>query len=231
MAVTPPAPEPAPERMKVAFFDFDETLIERNSGSLWLRHQVRSGAVGGRTVLWATGWLLRYRLGFAGLESAIRAAIRTLAGQREDELRREVRDFYASEVRPHYRPKGLEAVRRHQEAGEAVVLLSSASIYLGEAVQDDLGLDDILCNRFEVDGDGVFTGEPEGILCYGEGKRVLGEAWLRARGAGPSAFYTDSMSDASFMEVVEWPVAVNPDPRLRRLAKRRGWPIEDWRKR
>jgi len=216
--------------MKVAFFDFDKTLIERNSGSLWLKHQVRTGAVSRWSAVRAAGWLLRYRLGFAGLEDAIRLAVGTLAGQREDELRTEVRDFYEAEVRPHYRPQGLEVLRRHQEAGDAVVLLSSASIYLGEAVQDELGLDDIICNRFEVDAEGVFTGQPEGLLCYGEGKRVLGEAWLRARKAGPSTFYTDSMSDVSFLEVVESPVVVNPDPRLRRRAKRRGWPIEDWSK-
>jgi phosphoserine phosphatase len=24
-------------------------------------------------------------------------------------------------------------------------------------------------------------------------------------------------------------VVVNPDPRLRRAAKRRGWPVQDWR--
>jgi phosphoserine phosphatase len=24
-------------------------------------------------------------------------------------------------------------------------------------------------------------------------------------------------------------VVVNPDPRLRRTAKRRGWPVQDWR--
>ncbi|MEM1024101.1 MAG: HAD-IB family hydrolase [Myxococcota bacterium] len=217
--------------MKVAFFDFDKTLIERNSGSLWLRHQIRAGAVGYGDAARAGAWLLWYHLGLSGLENAMRLAITTLAGQQEDALRAKVKAFYASEVRPHYRPLGLETLRRHQDDGDAVVLLTSASVYLGEAVQQEFGLDDIICNRFQVDDEGVFTGEPEGLLCFGEGKRVLGEAWLRARGAGPAAFYTDSMSDVSFMEVVEEPVAVTPDPRLRRLAKRRGWRIEDWRKR
>ena len=46
----------------------------------------------------------------------------------------------------------------------------------------------------------------------------LAEAW----------FYTDSMSDRPMMEAVRYPVAVNPDPRLRRLALKRGWPVEDW---
>ena len=43
-----------------------------------------------------------------------------------------------------------------------------------------------------------------------------------------SFFYTDSVSDLPLLERVGQPVAVNPDPRLRRLARRRGWPIESF---
>ena len=31
------------------------------------------------------------------------------------------------------------------------------------------------------------------------------------------------------LEVVGRPIAVDPDPRLARIARRRGWPIERWR--
>ena len=43
-----------------------------------------------------------------------------------------------------------------------------------------------------------------------------------------STFYTDSYSDLTVMEAVSEPVAVNPDPRLRRYALKRGWLIVDW---
>jgi phosphoserine phosphatase len=39
-------------------------------------------------------------------------------------------------------------------------------------------------------------------------------------------FYTDSHTDLALLEHVGYPVAVNPDIRLRRLAQRRGWPVE-----
>ena len=41
-----------------------------------------------------------------------------------------------------------------------------------------------------------------------------------------SYFYTDSISDLPLVERVGHPVAVNPDLRLRRLARKRGWPLE-----
>jgi phosphoserine phosphatase len=43
-----------------------------------------------------------------------------------------------------------------------------------------------------------------------------------------AVFYTDSVSDLPLMERVAEPVAVNPDPRLRRIAERRRWRIEHW---
>ena len=45
---------------------------------------------------------------------------------------------------------------------------------------------------------------------------------------GASWFYTDSYTDLPMLERVAHRVAVNPDPRLRRTARSRGWPVEDW---
>jgi phosphoserine phosphatase len=44
-----------------------------------------------------------------------------------------------------------------------------------------------------------------------------------------SWFYTDSYTDLPMLERVGHRVVVNPDPRLKRAARRRGWPIENWR--
>jgi HAD superfamily hydrolase (TIGR01490 family) len=214
----------------VAFFDFDKTLIRRNSGTLWLRQEIRAGNLRLRTAAQAAGWLLQYRMGRANLEAGILAAIETLRGHDETVLRQRIRTFYHQVVRATYRPQALQRLRSHQARGDDVVLLSSASEYLAEAVQEDLQLDAILCTRFEVDGTGRLTGRPLLPLCYGDGKRILAQAWLRTHGrdAQGASFYTDSMSDAPFLEVVDRPVVVNPDPRLARLARRRGWPIENW---
>jgi phosphoserine phosphatase len=43
-----------------------------------------------------------------------------------------------------------------------------------------------------------------------------------------SSFYTDSISDLPMLMRVGTPVVVNPDPRLARTARKRGWPVERW---
>jgi phosphoserine phosphatase len=43
-----------------------------------------------------------------------------------------------------------------------------------------------------------------------------------------SSFYSDSYNDLPMLHRVGVPVAVNPDGRLRRHARRAGWRIERW---
>jgi len=44
-----------------------------------------------------------------------------------------------------------------------------------------------------------------------------------------SSFYSDSINDLPLLEVVEKPVAVNPDKLLLAEAKQRNWPVLDLR--
>ncbi|MBT1136492.1 HAD-IB family hydrolase, partial [Pseudomonas sp. PAH14] len=45
-----------------------------------------------------------------------------------------------------------------------------------------------------------------------------------------SYFYSDSLNDVPLLEVVANPVAVDPDPKLRAEAERRGWPVSSLRR-
>ncbi len=213
----------------VAFFDLDRTVLDVNSASLWVRREVREGYVTLGQALRAGMWIGAYHLGFARMEQAIRDAIASLAGREEAALRARTRAFWEEEVLPAVRPAAREAVARHHAAGELAVLLTSSSVYLSELAAAELGLDGFLCNRFEV-RDGRFTGAAVEPLCFGPGKLVHARAFLDERGLSldRAAFYTDSVSDLPVLEAVGRPVAVTPDPRLAREARRRGWPVEDW---
>lgn len=215
--------------MALAFFDLDRTLISENSGKLWVRSELRLGYLSRWQAVRAAVWLGRYHLGFGNLDSAVRAAIDSLRGTPECEIRERTLAFYEREVRDLVRPGAHAALREHRARGDGLVLLTTSSNYLSEPVCADLEIEAWLCNRFETT-DGVFTGEPVEPLCYGTGKRVLADAYASERGVALAdcAFYTDSFSDVSVLEVVGRPVCVNPDPRLARIARKRGWEIADW---
>jgi HAD superfamily hydrolase (TIGR01490 family) len=214
----------------IAFFDLDKTLIRRNSATLWLRFELAGGRMSRRQALQALSWLLRYSIGGVDMAEPIRRGAASLAGQREADMRERVGRFYEELVRPLFRPGARAAVHAHREAGDRLVLLTSSSNYMSELVCSELGLDEYVCNRLEVDEAGCYTGRTLEPLCFGAGKVVLAERYARQQGASlaQAAFYTDSHSDVPMLEAVGRPVAVHPDPRLRRLARKRRWPTVNW---
>jgi phosphoserine phosphatase len=80
--------------------------------------------------------------------------------------------------------------------------------------------------RSEVEN-GVYTGELNGPFCYGEGKveAMKNLASWNGYDLAQSYAYSDSASDLPMLDVVGHPVAVNPDSKLERVARRNGWPI------
>lgn len=213
-----------------AFFDLDGTLTVENTGRLWFRREREHGRLHLSQAMEAAFWMGLYGVGLMKADVALTRAVGTLKGLHEDELQERIDVFYAEEVADIYAPGGLDVLQRHRDAGEPVVLLTAATVYLARCVQKDLDLDDVLALRFEKGDDGRFTGELTHPVCYGPGKLELAKAWCEERGIAldDCAFYTDSISDLPMLEAVGRPVAVRPDPRLLRVAKRNGWPVEDW---
>jgi HAD superfamily hydrolase (TIGR01490 family) len=216
--------------MTTAFFDLDKTLLAVNSARLWVQYELRHGRISKFDALQAMAWLVRYRLGATALDAPLRQSIASLRGGLETDIRTRSHAFYQTEVRHLYRPGGLQCLEAHRLAGDRVVLLTSTSEYIARAVCDDLKLDGYLCTRFAVDAQGRYTGEPVEPICFGHGKLTLARQEIERAQHPLSActFYTDSTSDLPVLEQVGNPVAVNPDPRLKRKALQLGWKIVDW---
>jgi HAD superfamily hydrolase (TIGR01490 family) len=213
----------------IAFFDLDRTVISVNSGQLWVKRELRLGHVTRWQAARAAAWIAGYHLGYSRIERVLEDAIATLQGVAEEVIAERTAAFYREEVAGTVRPGARRALAEHRDRGDRLVLLTSASTYLGAPMCAELGLDGALCNRFEVVA-GRFTGRPLGTLCFGAGKLEHARTYAMEQGESiaDAAFYTDSYSDRAVMEVVGRPVAVHPDQRLRRLAGKRGWEIADW---
>lgn len=216
--------------MAVAFFDLDKTLLSVNSATLWVRYELRHKQLKVSQALKAMGWLIRYRLGDADLDAPIRYSISTLKGQDPAILAARTRAFYQSEIRQRYRPGGLAVLDQHRRRGDRIVLLTSTTVFLADAVAEDIHFDAVLCTRFETDANGLFTGRPTEPLCFGAGKLLQAQKLLEQWNIPlrECAFYSDSNADMPMFAAVGHPVAINPDPQLMRHAKRLGWPRYDW---
>jgi HAD superfamily hydrolase (TIGR01490 family) len=211
-----------------AFFDVDGTLLTVQSGSLYLGYLRRNGLMDLSDQLRIYWSFLTYRLGLLNLRRLAEVSSRWLAGRLEAEVAEHCRDWYETEVAGYFCEPMLAKVEEHRRQGHIVALLTGGTRYLNDWIAADLGIEHTLVSRLEVK-DGRFTGSPVGPLCYGRGKVAQAEEWSRANGVdlASSWFYTDSISDLPMLERVGIPVAVNPDPRLRVEARRRGWPVLD----
>jgi|CXWL01.1.fsa_nt_gi HAD superfamily hydrolase (TIGR01490 family) len=215
--------------MSIAFFDLDKTLISVNSGRLWVGRELAMGRLSKRHAARALIWLAQYRLGLATIEGVVAEALLGLKGTAEHDIKARSDALYETRLRTLVRPGAKRALSEHRQRGDVCVLLTSSLNYVADRVGAELAFDAVLCNRMEVT-DGLHTGRTVGPICFGAGKltHARNEAQARHVSLGECCFYTDSFSDLSVMEAVGRPVAVNPDPRLRRRARHRGWEIADW---
>ena len=212
-----------------AFFDLDKTLIPVNSASLYVRWRVRQGRLGMADVARASWWKLQYTFGLLDFERVSRYALRSVAGRDEADYRAECAGWVRDELVGHVSAAARSEVDRQRAAGRVCALLTSTSPYLADPIAEDLGVEHVLATQLTVER-GSFTGEIEPPLCYGHGKVERARAWAAIHDVSlaESSFFTDSVSDLPMLEAVGEPRVINPDPRLSRVARQRGWPVARW---
>ncbi len=212
-----------------ALFDLDRTLLDVNSGRLWLVREWREGRISLRDMAWGGYWLARYSLGHEeGLDEVFDTATRTLEGTSEAELDDRVRTWFDRELAHRLRPGAQATLDAHRVAGHRLVVATSSSTYVARQAMARFGLHDEVSTTFHVE-DGHFLGTID-RLAIGAAKDSAVSHWAETAGLDLSrwAFYTDSASDLALMERVGHPVAAHPDRKLAAVARERGWPVVDW---
>jgi HAD superfamily hydrolase (TIGR01490 family) len=212
-----------------AFFDVDRTLVACNTGRLFLRDLRRRGEISFLRAVRALGWMAKYHLSLIDLQVIATHIAGEMRGKSESEFAERCSRWVEDEVLPLVVPGALRQIERHRAEGHVLAVLSSSPTYVTRPLAKMLGIEEVLSTTFEVDGD-KFTGRLVGPACVGSGKIHWAESLMARRELDleKSWFYTDSYTDMPMLERVGNRVIVNPDPRMRLAAKKRGWPIQDW---
>ena len=129
-------------------------------------------------------------------------------------------------IRPRTRARDLIAESRR--AGVRQVLVSGALDFTMRPLARYLEVDDVIANRLEFK-DGYATGKLRKPFIAGATKAQIMRDYARAHGVdlAESWAYSDSFSDFPMLTVVGHPTAVNPDLRLRSIARSYDWPVLD----
>lgn len=212
-----------------AFFDIDNTVLQVNSGTKWIGYQWKNKQMSAWQLSQALMWLAQYRFGVLDYDAMARKVLARYRDEHVHPIYEEVSAWFDREVRWAICRQARDAVRSHREQGHALVLLTSATPFLSKRVGELLEVPHVLCTQLEVK-DGRLTGKHFEPACYGVGKVTHAERFAAEHDIdlGTSHFYSDSISDLPMLARVGHAHVVNPDPRLRRQATARGWPISIW---
>ncbi len=225
------APLAARRGARVAFYDFDGTLVSGNvvTRYLWFaRHHPRKAVAVWRyakAVLGIPVWLI--------LDACSRRLFnvvffRLYRGFSEEWLRSRAVDLFEAQIKAEQFKYAKERVALDRAAGYHTVLVTGGIDIAVAPAAEYFGFDDMLANRLEFI-DGVATGEVAETLLAGEAKAEVLRDYASAHGLDLKAAraYSDSGSDLPMLHAVGMAIATNPDAGLRRAAQVNGWATLD----
>ncbi len=205
--------------MRIAAFDLDGTITDRDCVVPFLRQVAGTTAVGfgllARPI--ETGRALLHRDRDQVKAAAARAAFRgrdaaAVTGQAVE---------FALHVHTNWlRGDALERIERHRTDGDGIVIVSASFELYVTPLATLLGIDHVLATRLAVDADGRFTGRLDGPNCRGPEKVRRLHAWLDEFHGGRSTVdiiaYGDSTGDRELLadaDTAHWVVSHRVSPR------------------
>ena len=120
----------------------------------------------------------------------------------------------ASQLMQLVRTNARSIIDEHRANGVKVVLATTTPHDLIATFARQMGFDDVVATRFEVDAEGEYTGQLVGPFAWSAGKLEAVQSFA----------YSDSVYDAPLLSAVGFPHVVNPDARLAVMATARKWP-------
>ena len=221
-----------------AFFDFDKTLLDRESSKLLIQYmkerrqiffnQQRVPLLYLLKLLVANEFYKRHR--YSDEKMAI-LLLHFFKGRRLDIFEALGPDLYRNYLKPHLAPNILVRLEDHRCRGNILVLISAGLRYSLIPVIGDLGFDHLLCTELEIGPDGLLTGRPKGPVCIDVHKRDMAQEFAEEHRIDlqSSAAYGNHHSDIPLLELVGYPVVVEPTEPLMRMAVQRQWPVLSYR--
>lgn len=218
---------------RLALFDLDHTLLPLDSDYQWADYLARTGRAGDPDEARRRNddLMERYNRGELTAEQAAEFMLGLLAAHTPFDLAAWHEEFMAEVVRPSITPAARELVQSHLEAGDLCAVVTATNSFVTAPIARAFGVPHLVATDPQY-LNGRFTGRIQGTPSFKEGKVIRVNDWLAAMGLtladfSESFFYSDSVNDVPLLEKVSQPIAANPSPALREIARGRGWQVID----
>lgn len=213
--------------MTLAIFDLDNTLIADDSDYLWGQFLVDQGIVD-RTIYEQINaqFYEDYQQGTLDITAFLHFTLKPLKEHSLDQLH-VWREQFLDEVITPILLKAAEAlVEKHRALGHTLLVITATNRFITEPIVEMYGIDNLIATTPEL-VDERYTGEIVGVPCFQGGKVTLLNEWLKKTNETleGSYFYSDSHNDLPMLKLVDHPIVVDPDEKLRHVATLQGWKI------
>jgi HAD superfamily hydrolase (TIGR01490 family) len=217
-----------------AFFDLDNTMMMGASIYHFARGLAARKFFTTRDLA-RFGWQqVAFRVGgterAGSMLDAREAALAFVTGRRVEEIVSWGEEIYDELMAERIWAGTRLLAQQHLDAGQRVWLVTATPVELATIISARLGLTGALGTVAEI-VEGVYTGRLAGEPLHGAAKAAAIRALAEREGLelDRCSAYSDSANDLPMLSLVGRPVAVNPDPDLRRLARSAGWEVRDFR--
>lgn len=213
--------------VSLAIFDLDNTLLAGDSDHAWGQFLVDRGIVDGEHYRTSNDRFYRqYQSGDLDIHAYLAFALEPLTRHSFEQLYVWRREFMQEVVAPMRLAKADALLSEHRARGDQLLIITATNAFVTRPIAESLGVYNLLATEPELRG-GRYTGRITGTPCFREGKVKRLQEWLRetASDLGGATFYSDSQNDLPLLELVDNPVAVDPDDTLRDVATERGWKV------
>ncbi len=213
------------DKVALAIFDLDNTLIGGDSDYLWGQYLAEQGIVDGDYHERENQrFYTEYKAGGLDIHEFLRFSLKPLARHDMRDLQRWRAAFIAEKIEPLILPAAEMLVDGHRIEGDTLLIITATNRFVTEPIAERFGISNLIATEPEILA-GRYTGKVRGTPSFQQGKVERLNDWLVENGETlqGSCFYSDSYNDLPLLERVERPVAVDADEALLRHARARGW--------
>lgn len=213
--------------MKLALFDLDNTLLAGDSDHGWGNWLCEKGIVDKAYYQQKNDeFYQNYIAGTLNVTDYLNFTLTVLKEHSIAKLNEWHKAFMQEVIEPIILKKAEELLARHRQQGYRLVIVTATNRFVTAPIAKRLKVDDLIATECEIKNN-KYTGEVINTPCFQEGKVIRVKSWLKQHNASiaGSYFYSDSINDLPLLSIVDNPVAVDPDEKLRAIAEKNHWSV------
>ena len=215
--------------MRLTIFDLDNTLLAGDSDFQWGQFLIEQGVLTREThEARNLEFYEDYKRGTLDIDAFLAFQLKPLSQYPRAQLDAWHAAYMESKIRPMMTEKAVALIEKHRAQGDLLMIITATNSFVTAPIAQAFGIEHLIGTTPE-ELDGTFTGRASGVPSFQQGKITRLEQWLAERGKTltdyESTFYSDSRNDLPLLQLVDRPVAVDPDPVLQDYATAQHWPI------